>query len=396
MKDLISEEGRKVQPDLFDSGDLSQDECSGSSRPKAGRKRKGEDDGTDPTDVIKRRRTWELWSTRDKHIFFEALSEYGKDFDKIQAHFQNKFKNKKNFPEHYIKNKNQIRHFYYRSWHKISPFLIFDKDLKKSTKELFGLINYGELWKKVGGTIGDKLGVKLDELVQKGSATFKHKGKTFRVKTPVCRALKRIHNKGDTAGKQKGTKLLPSKIIVDLRPRDTRDWCKVQRLAQNPHVKVSLGPQRKVASVLRCLAAKWRSRETKLLESLPRGEDSPAKVAEELVLFPPKDAKINLPLITLAPVITSSQISLQSMKPDNPGKDGKVKVKFKFSEDETLVTEVNGNLDSTRFNLTPDCDKLFDQQGSQEENDPGEDYLLEDSEGLLSAKKFGSLFCQMY
>ena len=77
---------------------------------------------------IKRRRTWELWSASDKHIFFDALNEVGKDFDSIQQHFQAKFKTTRSaakapVPAHYIKNKNQIRHFYYRTWHKIIKYV---------------------------------------------------------------------------------------------------------------------------------------------------------------------------------------------------------------------------------------------------------------------------------
>merc|ERR1712098_952687 len=46
-----------------------------------------------------KRRTWERWSKEDTYIFFEGLNEYGKDFDKLQAHFKAKYRNKKNFPE---------------------------------------------------------------------------------------------------------------------------------------------------------------------------------------------------------------------------------------------------------------------------------------------------------
>jgi hypothetical protein len=71
-----------------------------------------------------RKRTWDLWSQEDKNTFFEALSEYGKDFDSIQNHFATKAR-KKGLGEHLIKNKDQVRHFYYRTWHKISKHLKF-------------------------------------------------------------------------------------------------------------------------------------------------------------------------------------------------------------------------------------------------------------------------------
>jgi hypothetical protein len=83
-------------------------------------------DKVDPkqNDARPKKRTWELWSQEDKNTFFEALNEYGKDFDSIQNHFATKAR-KKGLGEHLIKNKDQVRHFYYRTWHKISKHLVF-------------------------------------------------------------------------------------------------------------------------------------------------------------------------------------------------------------------------------------------------------------------------------
>ena len=71
-------------------------------------------------------------------------------------------------------------HIVFRTWHKLTPYINFDKELKASTKELFALINYGEIWKRIEGVVVSKNLVKLNELVHKGSVTIKHKGKTFR------------------------------------------------------------------------------------------------------------------------------------------------------------------------------------------------------------------------
>jgi len=71
----------------------------------------------------KRKRNWGLWSVEDKNTFFEALNEFGKDFDAIQSHFASKIK-KRGVTE--AKNKDQVRHFYYRNWHKISKFINFN------------------------------------------------------------------------------------------------------------------------------------------------------------------------------------------------------------------------------------------------------------------------------
>ena len=172
------------------------------------------------------------------------------------------------------------------------------------------------------------MGAKLNELVQKGTTTLKHKGKTYRFKTPLCKALKKLHTKGsELVGKKKGgPKQEPAKVTIILKPRDTKDWCRTHELAQNPHVKVSLGFQRRLSSLISCLTSKWRQRQTKLLESLAAKEDSNSGGSpkaskkggseEELVLFPCADAKLTFPIITVAPVLTSSLISLQSLKPD--------------------------------------------------------------------------------
>lgn len=68
------------------------------------------------------RRAPELWTPEDKNAFFEALNEYGKDFEAIQNHITLKAKKR---GELVTKNKEQARHFYYRMWHKISKHIKF-------------------------------------------------------------------------------------------------------------------------------------------------------------------------------------------------------------------------------------------------------------------------------
>lgn len=80
-------------------------------------------DAKQPAEPKPKRRLIELWSHEDKNTFFEALNEFGKDFDAIQNHFAVKAK-KKGIIE-LAKNKDQIRHFYYRTWHKVSKHLKF-------------------------------------------------------------------------------------------------------------------------------------------------------------------------------------------------------------------------------------------------------------------------------
>ncbi|KAL4675733.1 hypothetical protein H8959_009878 [Pygathrix nigripes] len=77
------------------------------------------------------RRQWESWSTEDKNTFFEGLYEHGKDFEAIQNNIALKYK-KKGKPASMVKNKEQVRHFYYRTWHKITKYIDFDHDISRS------------------------------------------------------------------------------------------------------------------------------------------------------------------------------------------------------------------------------------------------------------------------
>ena len=114
----------------------------------------------------KRRRAWEQWSVDDIAAFFEGLNEFGKDFDAIQNCLYTRNKKKSLVNSTNVKNKDQVRHFYYRTWHKISKYLSTSDEGKRMHKELFGLINYGEMWKKLGGYFNDRCGEKLNELVR--------------------------------------------------------------------------------------------------------------------------------------------------------------------------------------------------------------------------------------
>lgn len=65
-----------------------------------------------------------IWTPEEKSLFFEALNEFGKDFDSIQNYISNKLK-KRGLPESAIKTRDQIRHIYHRTFHKISKHLKF-------------------------------------------------------------------------------------------------------------------------------------------------------------------------------------------------------------------------------------------------------------------------------
>ncbi|XP_073504295.1 protein cramped-like isoform X1 [Phyllobates terribilis] len=249
------------------------------------------------------RRQWESWSTEDKNTFFEALYEHGKDFEAIQNNIALKYK-KKAKPASMVKNKEQVRHFYYRTWHKISKYIdfnnVFSCGLKKSSQELYGLICYGELRKKIGGCMDDKNAAKLNELIQLGATTVRYKGRNLRIKAPMCRALKKLCDPEGKTGlsdeeDQKPVRL-PLKVPIELQPRNNQAWARVQSLAQNPRLRMMVELHRKVSSLIEFLKQKWALQEVRIRKSLddPQLADMESQdPKEELYLFPPETAQLS-------------------------------------------------------------------------------------------------------
>ncbi|XP_060063402.1 protein cramped-like [Ylistrum balloti] len=239
------------------------------------------------TPETKTKRQWELWSTEDKATFFEGLYEHGKDFDAIQNVIAQKCKKKGVAPQ-LIKNKDQVRHFYYRTWHKISKFVDIDKETKKETQELYGLINYGVLWKKHKAALNDKNGLKLDELIHTGSTTIKIKGKNFRIKTPTCNALKKINNIDDPKPEEETGVQVPDRVYLDINPRTNAAWAYVQEMSQNPRLRMMLKPEKKLSSIIKFLSQKWKPHNVKLREDLEGG----CLLDKDLTLFPHQECDV--------------------------------------------------------------------------------------------------------
>lgn len=64
--------------------------------------------------------------------------------------------------------------------------------MQKVVQELYGLINYGELKRRIG-FCNDKNWSKLYEMIYHGSTKVRSKGKLWKVKTPHCRALRKLN-----------------------------------------------------------------------------------------------------------------------------------------------------------------------------------------------------------
>ncbi|KYN34054.1 Protein cramped-like protein [Trachymyrmex septentrionalis] len=252
------------------------------------------------------KRSCELWSMEDKNTFFKALNEYGKDFDALQSYFLNQGK-KRGLSDIMIKNKEQIRHFYYRTWLKISKHLKFSEDVKKTSQELYGLINYGELRRKLP-RIHEKVHLRLNELVYWGSTQVRLRGKTMRVKTPICRALRKLNQLEDWQEEIK----LPSRIVIELRPRNNMAWWQVQAASMNPRVRTLLPIQRRLSSLLIFLQQRWRLAKYTTCSTVENLVANDIKDTCLLRVAPPEGCKIALPMVNLGEYLTSNSVSLNS------------------------------------------------------------------------------------
>ncbi|XP_037834587.1 protein cramped-like isoform X2 [Kryptolebias marmoratus] len=249
------------------------------------------------------RRQWESWSAEDKNSFFEGLYEHGKDFEAIQNNIAMKYK-KRGKPANMVKNKEQVRHFYYRTWHKISKHIdfanVYSRVLKKSSQELYGLICYAELRKKVGGLMDEKNVAKLNELIQQGATTVRSKGRNLRIKAPMCRALKKLCDPDGVSDEEDQKPVrLPLKVAVELHPRSNHSWARVQSLAHNPRLRMVVELHRKVSNLIEYLKQKWAYQDQRILmsiierEALEGSTASPSKVQqEELFLFPSENSTL--------------------------------------------------------------------------------------------------------
>ncbi|XP_014869289.1 PREDICTED: protein cramped-like isoform X1 [Poecilia mexicana] len=254
------------------------------------------------------RRQWESWSAEDKNSFFEGLYEHGKDFEAIQNNIAMKYK-KRGKPANMVKNKEQVRHFYYRTWHKISKHIdfanVYSRVLKKSSQELYGLICYAELRKKVGGLMDEKNVAKLNELIQQGATTVRSKGRNLRIKAPMCRALKKLCDPDGVSDEEDQKPVrLPLKVAVELQPRSNHSWARVQSLAYNPRLRMVVELHRKVSCLIEYLKQKWAYQDQRILKSLMEREaleggssssspDSRNKAQQqELTLFPAESSTL--------------------------------------------------------------------------------------------------------
>ena len=71
---------------------------------------------TKPTKVI--------WTNLERNFFFDAVNEFGKDFEGIANYINTKLK-RKSITDQCFKTKEQIRTIYYQTFHKLSKYIKF-------------------------------------------------------------------------------------------------------------------------------------------------------------------------------------------------------------------------------------------------------------------------------
>ncbi|XP_021107061.1 protein cramped-like isoform X4 [Heterocephalus glaber] len=270
-----------------DSGGTSSGNVSGVAPAGASRSssRNIGSSGAEKEEGKKVRRQWESWSTEDKNTFFEGLYEHGKDFEAIQNNIALKYK-KKGKPASMVKNKEQVRHFYYRTWHKITKYIDFDNGMD------------------------DKNATKLNELIQVGATTVRYKGRNLRIKAPMCRALKKLCDPDGLSDEEDQKPVrLPLKVPVELQPRNNHAWARVQSLAQNPRLRMIVELHRKVSSLIEFLKQKWALHEVRIRKTLEEGQlqgTNSAQMQEKVTLhlFPGENCTLT-PLPGVARVVHS-------------------------------------------------------------------------------------------
>jgi hypothetical protein len=268
------------------------------------------------------------WTNTEKKFFFDALNEHGRDFEQISRFINTKMKRKTPTEVDY-KTKEHVRQHYYQLFQKASKYLRFSDDVKKLAQELYTLINFGEMKKKLIMS-SEKSFLKLRDLVYRGSVTIRVKGKNIKIKTPSCRALKKLNQ---LEGNNYDDILLPQRIDVILRPSNLSSFTYVQRLAQNPRVKMSLPLQRRLVTILQTMQQKWRGNDvrthdrhvSKIIQQhgrqkfpedfLSQMEDDVNVLKEnepQLCFYPPENCRIFRPMIQLNEMLSSYNLCLNS------------------------------------------------------------------------------------
>uniref|UniRef100_A0A1I8PF94 Myb-like domain-containing protein n=1 Tax=Stomoxys calcitrans TaxID=35570 RepID=A0A1I8PF94_STOCA len=257
------------------------------------------------------------WSNVERNHFFDALNEFGKDFEAIGNFINSKLKRRSPAVDVSFKSKDQVRQHYYQTYHKICKYVRFSEEVRKPAQELYALINYGEMRRKLQ-FVTDKHFMKLKNLVYHGHVTVRCKGKNIRIKTPSCKALRRLNQLDDSLEDIR----LPSKIEVIISPANMEAFGRVQTIAQNPRCRTTVPLHKKLVNFISMFQHKWRSMEVRISEeakllnpSETQNHNSTnlvdSQVQDPEICFLPKPGvTIHRPLLSITEYLSSVNICL--------------------------------------------------------------------------------------
>ncbi|XP_058977693.1 protein cramped [Musca domestica] len=256
------------------------------------------------------------WSNIERNHFFDALNEFGKDFEAIGNFINSKLKRRSPAVDVSFKSKDQVRQHYYQTYHKICKYICFSEEVRKPAQELYALINYGEMRRKLQ-FVTDKHFMKLKNLVYHGHVTVRCKGKNIRIKTPSCKALRRLNQLDDSLEDIR----LPSKIEVIISPANMEAFGRVQSIAQNPRCRTTVPLHKKLINFINMFQHKWRSMDVRVAEEarLMNSNDSSTSAAAaetnivqdpELCFLPKPGVTIHRPLLSITEYLSSVNICL--------------------------------------------------------------------------------------
>ncbi|KAH8303244.1 hypothetical protein KR059_004577, partial [Drosophila kikkawai] len=267
------------------------------------------------------------WTNIERNCFFDALNEFGKDFEAVANCINAKLKRRNASSDYSFKTKDQVRQHYYQTYHKICKYVRYSEELKKPAQELYTLINYGEMRRKLQ-FLTEKHFMKLKQLVYQGQITVRCKGKNIRIKTPSCKALRRLNQLDDSLEDIR----LPSKVEVLVTPANMEAFGRVQSMAQNPRGRIIVPLHKKLIGFIKTFEYKWRSANQRLNEekssfgSVPAAAPAPAAGDPEplaspspvasldpsLCFQPRPGVAIHRPLLSITAYLSSINICLSA------------------------------------------------------------------------------------
>ncbi|KAH8397976.1 hypothetical protein KR222_007743, partial [Zaprionus bogoriensis] len=277
---------------------------------------KKEEKATQKTPSQLRAASKTTWTNLERNYFFDALNEFGKDFEAVANCINAKLKRRNASSDYSFKSKDQVRQHYYQTYHKIGKYVRYSDELKKPAQELYTLINYGEMRRKLQ-FLTEKHFMKLKQLIYHGHIIVRSKGKNIRIKTPSCKALRRLNQLDDTLEDIR----LPSKIEVLVSPANMEAFGRVQSLAQNPRGRAVVPLHKKLISFIQTFQYKWRSADARLAEEQlamvthgaagAAGEGADGHLVEPAICFQPKPGvAIHRPLLSITAYLSSINICL--------------------------------------------------------------------------------------